>query len=115
VVAFVVDQQPALPLTQLVKQHPDLLVQAWQLGQAQPPGERRELAWDGGRLLRGKPPHQLVVAGVAVGVLDRQLGLADPAQPMHRAGLHDHAGRGLGELAAQGLEQVAPAGEMQVA
>jgi hypothetical protein len=30
------------------------------------------------------PPDQVVVGGVAVGELDRQLGLADPAQPVHR-------------------------------
>ena len=42
---------------------------------------------------RGDPPHQTVVLAVGVGVLQSQLRLADPAQPVHRLRHHRPAPR----------------------
>ena len=44
-------------------------------------GQGRELPADQLRLLGRDPPHDVVPGRVPVGVLDRQLGLADPAHP----------------------------------
>jgi hypothetical protein len=59
-------------------------------------------------LFGGHPPHQVVVGGVPIGVLGRQLGLADAAEPVH--GLR-HAG---GELRTKRRELDLPADEVRV-
>ena len=70
---------------------------------AQPPGQRRQarldLLWPGG----GDPPHQLVLSPAGVSMLQRQLGFADPAQPVHRLRDH-HAGIG-GHRPSQPLQR----------
>jgi len=81
------DQQPAVAPAQLVKQRLEGLSLLGRVGQAKPPGEGDQLPGNGERLLGRDPPDQVVVGLVAVGVLDGELGLADPAEPLHRLGL----------------------------
>ena len=78
--------------------------------QAQPVGQGGELIRDRGGLLGGQPPHQVIAGGVRVRVLGGQLGLADPAHPVHR--MHRH--RPGGQRPRQLLQLPAPAGEMGV-
>lgn len=73
---------------QLIQQHRHRLGLVGRLGDAEPAGQRGQLASDGGGLVGGDPPDQVVVAGVPVAVLQGQLGLADPAQPVDGRGLH---------------------------
>ncbi len=79
--------------------------------QAQPRGQRRELVRDQRRLIRGDPPHQVIVPGVGVGVLGGQLGLAHPAQPVHRLHRHPRPGR---QPRRHRRHLTAPPGEIRV-
>jgi hypothetical protein len=63
-------------------------------------------------LLAGDPPHQLVFAREAVGVLDRELGLADAAHAVQ--GLDRRASLGA-QAVAQLVEHAVAAGEGRVA
>ena len=60
--------------------------------------EGGELVGDQSRGLGVDPPDQVVIGGVAVGVLGDQLGLADPAHPVHRPDRHR---RSRGELGGE--------------
>jgi hypothetical protein len=111
----VVDQQPAVPPAQLVKQHTELGVLVAEFGQAQPQSQPSQPAGNSQRLFGRHPPDQVVVGRVPVGVLDGELGLADPTQPMDCAGLH-HGPPLLGlQQASQGREQLPAADEVRVA
>jgi hypothetical protein len=61
----------------------------WPLGlagrlQPEPAGQRRQRRHNQGGLLGRHPPDQVVVPGVPVGVLQRELRLPDPAKPVQR-------------------------------
>jgi hypothetical protein len=60
--------------------------------QAEQARQRDQLPRDGQRLVGGDPPDQVVVSLVAVGVFDRELGLAHPAKAVERLGLDDRSG-----------------------
>jgi len=77
-------------LPQRVPQGADRLGLLGLLGQAETAGECDQLARDGGGRFGRHPPDQVVVGLVAVGVLQGQLGLADPAQPVQRLRLDLH-------------------------
>ena len=81
-------QQPAVPLPEGVPQRTDGLGLVGRLGEAEPAGKRGQLGGDRGGLLGGHPPDQVVVGAVTVGVLERELGLAHPTQPMQRLRLN---------------------------
>ena len=83
-VGVVEDQQPAVPATQLGQQPVHGGGDRRSGRQVQPGGEPGELVGDEHRLFGVDPPHQVVVGGEPVRVLDRQLGLAHPAQPVQR-------------------------------
>ena len=83
-VGVVEDQQPAVPATQLGQQPLHGGGDRRSGRQVQPGGEPGELVGDEHRLFGVDPPHQVVVGGEPVRVLDRQLGLAHPAQPVQR-------------------------------
>jgi hypothetical protein len=87
------------------------------LGQVEPAGQRDQLARNRRWLLGGNPPGQVVVAGVAVGVLDGQLGLANPAQPAQRLrlGLDDRGGLAGVQALVELVEQLGAAGEGGIA
>jgi hypothetical protein len=117
VVGVVEYEQPAVTLAQRLPQGADGLGLLSMVGQAKAAGERDQLAGDGCGLLSGHPPDQVVVGGVAVGVLQGQLGLADPTQPVQRLRLNLHdRGRLAGVQALVELvEQVGAAGEVGIA
>jgi hypothetical protein len=87
------------------------------LGEAKAAGQGGQLARDRRRLLGRHPPDQLVVARMAVGVLQGELGLADPAQPVQRLrlDLHDRGSLARVQAPVELVEQVDPAGEAGVA
>ena len=65
-----------------------------------------------GRILGAYPPHQVVGGGVPTGVLHRQPGLAQPAQPGDDL---DRGGGAVGaERAVQRRQLVVPAGEIGI-
>jgi hypothetical protein len=72
------DQQPAGPVAQLGQQPVHGLGHRGPRWEVKPGGEGGQLFGDEYRLCGVDPPDQLVVGGEAVGVLDRQLGLAHP-------------------------------------
>ena len=80
VLGVVEDQQPPPPLPQRSRQprHADL---GRSLGrdEIQGPGQPGQLIGDQIRILSAHPPGDVVVIAVAVGILDRGRGLADPA------------------------------------
>jgi hypothetical protein len=113
VFGVVEDKQPPVPVAQRGQQSVDGVGHRGPGGQAQPGGEGAKLSGDEQRLFGVDPPHQLVVGGETVRVLERQLGLAHPAQPVQR--LH-HQRRFLRAQPPVELgEQVVPAGEMRIA
>jgi hypothetical protein len=63
------------------------------------------------------PPDQVVVGGVAVGVLESELGLADPAQPVQRLrlDLHNNGCLARVEAGVELVEWLGTAGEGRVA
>ncbi|HYX94315.1 MAG TPA: toll/interleukin-1 receptor domain-containing protein, partial [Geodermatophilus sp.] len=79
----------------------------------EPGGEPGELAGDEHRLFGVDPPHQVVVGGEPVRVLQGQLGLAHPAQPVER--LHHQRGLAGVQPPAQLGEHAVPAGEPGIA
>jgi hypothetical protein len=66
-----------------------------------------------GRFLRPHPPHEVVFCGVAIGVLDGQLGFAHPAQAGDGLGEGDVLAGGEGR--AEGGQKVSPPGKVGVA
>ncbi len=66
-------------------------------------------------LLRGDPPHQVVVGHEPVHVLQRHLGLADAAEPEQGLRLRQHHGHAPAELIAHPLQHDAAPGEPGVA
>ena len=91
-VGVIEDQQPSRHVAQpVVHQRLQRLGVSGRV-QAQPGGQGGELIRDRGGLLGGDPPHQVIVAGVGVGVFGGQLGLADPAHPVHRMHRHRRPG-----------------------
>ena len=84
VFGVVEDQEPPVPVTQFGEQPVDGVGHRGRGRHIQPGGQPGELIGDEHRLLGVDPPHQVVVGGEPVRVLDRQLGLAHPAQPVQR-------------------------------
>ena len=78
-------------------------------------GERRAIAGEQDRIFRPQPPANVVVVLEAVGVFDRQLRLADAAEPVNSRRLRQRGGRAGGQVAVQLLDQLLPAGEVRVA
>jgi hypothetical protein len=74
----VVDQQPPIPLPQNIPQARQQFRLVALLGHPQPPGKPSQEPRDSNGLLGRHPPDHVVVGGIAVRVLQRQLGLADP-------------------------------------
>lgn len=68
-------------------------------------------------LISRDPPDDLVVAGVAIGILDRQLGLADAAHAVHRVRKDSCSNISVLVMdpSPQGGQQVLTAGEVLVA
>ena len=80
--------------------------------QPQSPGQLGVVAPHRGRVLGAYPPHQVVGAGVPPGVLDRQPGFAQPAQPGDDL---DGSGGAVGaERLVQRRQLVVPAGEIGI-
>ena len=79
------------------------------VGEPQDPGQLGQPVRDQRRVLRRHPPRDVVLGGVAVGVLDRRGRLADPAHPVH--GLH-HGPPAGAQRAAQPGQQLLPPGEL---
>jgi len=65
-------------------------------------------------LLRPDPPDDQVVVGVAVGVLQGELGLADAAKADDRRGLGERGALSRGEGSVEAVQQVFSAGEVGV-
>ena len=106
------DQQPAVPAAQLGQQPVHGGGDRRPAGRSEPGGEPGELVGDEHRLFGVDPPHQVVVGGEPVRVLDRQLGLAHPAQPVQR--LH-HQRRPPGAQPPPQLgEHAVAAGELRI-
>ncbi len=82
-------QQPPLPVRQRTQQPGHGHGGAdGRVGQVEGLGQSGQLIRDQGRVFGGHPPGHVVVVAVAVGVLDRGGGFADPAHAVHR--LHRH-------------------------
>ena len=79
------------------------------LGQVEGAGERHAIAGEQGRIFRPQPPAHVVVVLEAVGVFDRQLRLADAAEPMNGRRLRQRGGRAGGQVAAQAARSAPPA------
>ena len=107
------DQQPAGPAAQLPQDQLDRARHGRSGGQAELVGQLGELVADQGRLLGVDPPHQVVVGGEPVGVLDGELGLAHPAQAVQ--GLHHQRVLAGVQPLVELLEQASAAGEVRVA
>jgi hypothetical protein len=135
VFGVVEDQQPVATSAELGAQRGDGHGLVAVLGDAELAGQGDQLGGDGGGLLGRDPPADRVVAGVAVGVLQGKLGLADPTQAVQhlrrripvgsdgggrvggQRGDRDRrrrGGRG-DELLAELVEQLSTAGEGTVA
>ena len=111
-VGVIEDQQPSGHGPKpVMNQHPKRLRVSGRL-QAQPGRQRGELVRDRGGFLGSHPPHQVIRGSAGVGVLDGQLGLANPAHPMHRMHRHRPADS---QCTLQSLQFLVPAGEIWVA
>jgi hypothetical protein len=104
-------QQPPVPTGELGQDRGDLFGLLQLHGQAQPGRERGQPGRRHQRRLGRHPPDQVIVAGVPVGILQRQLALADPTQPM--GGHHRRGPRG--KALSQRVEHVGAAGEVGIA
>jgi hypothetical protein len=104
------DQKPPVPFPQ--RPHQAAHRRAYRIGdgrQTKRMGQLGEPIGHQRRLLRWNPPHQVVLGPIAVGVLNGQRGLADPAHPVQS--LH-HSRRTLVlQGGMQRGEQLFPPGE----
>jgi hypothetical protein len=113
--SIVIDQQPALPLTQQLEQSRHHLRLIGDLLDSQPTGQRGQGHGRRGRQLRRNPPGDVVVAGEPVGELQRQLGLADPSESVQGAPRHDRRRRLGLQASVQLLQEVIATHEAWVA
>jgi hypothetical protein len=106
-------QQPALPpgqrLTDGLRERGEVALA--RLSDAERFGQGGIIFKQARRLLGAQPPDEIEIAGVAVGVFERKLGLTDAAHAPH--GGERHAA--VRKIAVQLIEQLVPPGKVRVA
>jgi hypothetical protein len=105
-------QQPVLAVLQLMQHEFDGIGSGQLRRQAEVRCERGELVGEQRGLLGVEPPHQGVVGGEAVGVLDGELSLADSAQAVQCLQHDSLVG---GQECVELFEHAVSAGEVRVA
>ncbi len=112
---IVIDKQPMVTLPELIEQHGQLVFQFRKLEQLKAARKCREPSGYHLRIFCRDPPDHVVVAGEAVSILDRQLSFAHPAQAVHSCSPDSRGTCGFAQVPAHALQQLAAAGEIQVA
>jgi hypothetical protein len=107
------DEQPTVPVAQLGEQPVHGVGHRGPGRQLQPGCQPGQLVGDQHGLFGVDPPDHVVVGGEPMGVLERQLGLAHPAQPVE--GLHHQRGLPGPQPSPQLGQKIVAAGEVRIA